>query len=205
MFRVIERACGAEDKAQDGAGVMECLIRHKMDHPEKGQGAMNKKCRTVVEHWQIITLQDWRFSASFKQACKHDIREHCVNPRPKKKADVVSCLVMLVSNDTVMENQHRVKKDCRAELKFELLSEHSNLKLDPKLAEACSEDVMRLCLDENQQLPEDGGLECLKAAKHRDIKSKHCKKLLFKEEREEAEDAEVNIHMKSKPDVIGIL
>jgi len=190
--RVIERACGAEDKAHDGAGVMECLIRHKMDHPEKGPGAMNKKCRTVVEHWQIITLQDWRFSASFKQACKHDIREHCVNPRPKKKADVVSCLVMLVSNDTVMENQHRVKKDCRAELKFELLSEHSNLKLDPKLAEACSEDVMRLCLDENQQLPEDGGLECLKAAKHRDIKSKHCKKLLFKEEREEAEDAEVD-------------
>ena len=183
---------------------MECLIRHKMDHLEKGQGAMKKKCRTVVEHWQIITLQDWRFSALFKQACKHDIREHCVNPRPKKKADVVSCLVMLVSNDTVMENQHRVKKDCRAELKFELLSEHSNLKLDPKLEEACSEDVMRLCLDENQQLPEDGGLECLKAAKHRDIKSKHCKKLLFKEEREEAEDAEVNIKMKSKPDTIGI-
>ena len=59
-------------------------------------------------------------------------------------------------------------------------------------------------LDENQQLPEDGGLECLKAAKHRDIKSKHCKKLLFREEREEAEDAEVNIKMKSKPDAIGI-
>ena len=54
MFRVIERACGAEDKAHDGAGVMECLIRHKMDHLEKGQGAMKKKCRTVVEHWQII-------------------------------------------------------------------------------------------------------------------------------------------------------
>ena len=44
----------------------------------------------------------------------------------------------------------------------------------------------------------------MKAAKHRDIKSKHCKKLLFKEEREEAEDAEVNIKMKSKPDAIGI-
>ena len=190
--RVIERACGAEDKAQDGAGVMECLIRHKMEHPQKGQGAMNKKCRTVVEHWQIITLQDWRFSAQFKEACKQDIRKHCVNPRPKKKADVVSCLVMLVSNDTVMDNQHRVKKDCRAELKFELLAEHSNLKLDPQLEEACREDVMQLCLDENQQLPEDGGLECLKAAKHRDIKNKRCRRLLFKEEREEAEDSEVN-------------
>ena len=33
---------------------MECLIRHKMEHPKKGPGAMNKKCRTVVEHWQII-------------------------------------------------------------------------------------------------------------------------------------------------------
>ena len=190
--RVIERACGSEDKAQDGAGVMECLIRHKMEHPQKGPGAMNKKCRTVVEHWQIITLQDWRFSAQFKEACKQDIRKHCVNPRPKKKADVVSCLVMLVSNDTVMDNQHRVKKDCRAELKFELLAEHSNLKLDPQLEEACREDVMQLCLDENQQVPEDGGLECLKAAKHKDIKNKRCKRLLFKEEREEAEDSEVN-------------
>jgi len=190
--RVIERACGSEDKAQDGAGVMECLIRHKMEHPQKGPGAMNKKCRTVVEHWQIITLQDWRFSAQFKEACKQDIRKHCVNPRPKKKADVVSCLVMLVSNDTVMDNQHRVKKDCRAELKFELLAEHSNLKLDPQLEEACREDVMQLCLDENQQIPEDGGLECLKAAKHKDIKNKRCKRLLFKEEREEAEDSEVD-------------
>ena len=190
--RVIERACGSEDKAHDGAGVMECLIRHKMEHPKKGPGAMNKKCRTVVEHWQIITLQDWRFSARFKQACKHDIREHCVNPRPKKKADVVSCLVMLVSNDTVMDTEHRVKKDCRAELKFELLAEHSNLKLDPQLEEACREDVLQLCLDEDGQPPEDGGLECLKAAKHKDIKNKRCKKLLFREEREEAEDAEVS-------------
>ena len=64
---------------------MECLIRHKMDHLEKGQGAMKKKCRTVVEHWQIITLQDWRFSASFKQACKHDIREHIASTRGRRR------------------------------------------------------------------------------------------------------------------------
>ena len=151
---------------------------------------MNNKCHTVVEHWQIITQQDWKFSRNFKDACKEDIQEHCVNPKPKKKADVVSCLVMLISNDTVLEQKHRVKKSCRAEVKFELLTAHSNLKWDPRLQEACSEEVTQHC--DPEDLEEDGGLECLKKLKHKDISSKRCRKLLFEEEEQEAEDTDVD-------------
>ena len=40
---VIERKCGFEAKSMDGTGVMECLVRHKMEHPVGTKGAMNKK------------------------------------------------------------------------------------------------------------------------------------------------------------------
>ena len=40
---LIDRKCGLEAKAQDGTGVMECLVRHKMDHPAGSKGAMNNK------------------------------------------------------------------------------------------------------------------------------------------------------------------
>jgi len=181
---LIERKCGLQAKVQDGAGVMECLMRHKMEHPLGSKGAMNTKCRTVVEHWQIMTLQDWRFSFQFKDACKDDIREHCTDPRPKKKQDVIGCLVLLVANDTVEESKHRIKKACRAELKFELLQKHSNLKLDPVLNDACGSDIEKFCANERA---DDGGLECLKSLKHREL-SKRCRKELFKEEMEEAVD-----------------
>jgi len=181
---LIDRKCGLEAKAQDGSGVMECLLRHKLEHPIGSKGAMNTKCRTVVEHWQIVTMQDWRFSFQFKEACMDDIREHCTNPRPKKKQDVIGCLITIVANDTVEENKHRVKKACRAELKFELLQKHSNVKLDPELQTACENDIERYCRHETE---EDGGLECLKAQKHKSL-SKQCRKELFKEEIEEAVD-----------------
>jgi len=181
---LIERKCGLEAKAEDGSGVMECLMRHKMEHPLGSKGAMNTKCRTVVEHWQILTLQDWKFSFKFKEACKDDIREHCTDPRPKKKQDVIGCLVLFVANDTVEESKHRIKKACRAELKFELLQKHSNVQLDPVLNDACGADIEKFCSTEKG---DDGGLECLKSLKHKEL-SKDCRKELFKEEIEEAVD-----------------
>eukprot|EP00092_Neocalanus_flemingeri_P071922 GFUD01088424.1.p1 GENE.GFUD01088424.1~~GFUD01088424.1.p1 ORF type:complete len:1134 (-),score=335.63 GFUD01088424.1:2263-5664(-) len=185
---LIERKCGLEAKAQDGSGVMECLVRHKMEHALGSKGAMNTKCRTVVEQWQILTLQDWRFSFKFKEACKDDIREHCTEPRPKKKQDVIECLVLAVASDTAEEEKHRIKKACRAELKFELLQKHSNVKLDPVLEEACGADIEKFC---EKEIGEDGGLECLKSKGHDNL-SRKCKKVLFQEEKEEAEDNDID-------------
>ena len=186
---LIERKCGLEAKAGDGGGVMECLVRHKMDHPQGSKGAMNNRCRTVVDQWQILTLQDWKFSFKFKEACKSDIREHCKDPRPTKKEHVISCLVETVAADAVSEEKqsNRISKACRAELKFELLQKHSSAKLDPDLERACQDDLSKFCRQESQ----DGGLECLKSHKHKDL-SRACRKVIFQEEREEAEDADTD-------------
>jgi len=186
---LINRKCGLEAKAQDGSGVMDCLLRHKLEHPLGSKGAMNTKCRTVVEHWQILTLQDWKFSFKFKEACTDDIRQHCTNPRPKKKQDIMGCLLMVVANDTVEETKHRIKKACRAELRFELLQKHSNIKLDPELQSACETEMQNHCQDE--QDAEDGGLECLKSIKHK-LLSQACRRKLLKEEMEESMDNDVD-------------
>ena len=185
---LIDKKCGMEAKAGDGGGVMECLVRHKIDHPAGSKGAMNSKCRTVVEQWQILTLQDWRFSFRFKEACKLDIKDHCRDPRPTKKQDVIQCLVEAVATDAVEDVKHRISKDCRAELKFELLQKHSNIKLDPALEEACQHEITNFCQHDRG---EDGGIECLKSQKHKDL-SHACKKQLFREEKEEAMNNEVD-------------
>jgi len=185
---VIHRQCGAEAKQRDGSGVMSCLVRYRMEHEPGSAGAMNYKCRTVVEHWQLLTLQDWRFSFKFKEACKGDIRGHCMTSNPRSKMDIVGCLSQLVMNDTVLEDKHRVSKRCRHELKLELLQKHSSIDMDPTLKEVCSEDLQKFCSDEESS---DGGVECLKDQKHKNL-TPDCRKLLFKEEAEEAIDNSVD-------------
>ena len=44
---VIERKCGSQAKSMDGTGVMECLVRHKMEHPAGSKGAMNNKVNNL--------------------------------------------------------------------------------------------------------------------------------------------------------------
>ena len=146
------------------------------------------QCRVVVEQWQILTMKDWRFSFKFKQACTGDIQHHCKNPKPKKKQDVIQCLVEVIATDTVEDIKHRISKDCRSEIKFEMLQKHSDIKLDPELDAACQEDLKKFC---EFDLGEDGGIECLKAQKHKML-TKKCRKQLFKEEQEEASDNEVD-------------
>ena len=72
--------------------------------------------------------------------------------------------LLIVSNDTVLEQEHRVKKICRKELKLELLEKHSDVKFDPALHEACKLYLNKHCADPEHQA-EDGGLECLKGSK----------------------------------------
>ena len=48
-----------------------------LEHPPGSQDAMNHKCSTIVEKWEIMTLEDFRFSFEFKTACGTEIKEHC--------------------------------------------------------------------------------------------------------------------------------
>lgn len=66
------------DEGDEGQ-VMECLINYKMNT----ETTMNSKCRAAIEHFQLIALQDYRFTGAFKRACKLDITHHCPNVKSK--------------------------------------------------------------------------------------------------------------------------
>ena len=113
---------------KDEGDVLQCLIRLKEEEEE----GMDEKCSAAVEHWQILSLEDWKFSFKFKNACKDDIKQLC--QRPKTKMEVISCLSKITRDDILTEKRPpRISKQCRAQLRFELLQKHSNIKLNPKL------------------------------------------------------------------------
>ena len=55
---------------------MHCLVEYKTEH-EGSESKMTKKCSVIVEHWQILSLTDWKFSTKFKKACQKDVKENC--------------------------------------------------------------------------------------------------------------------------------
>lgn len=59
------------NEAIDHGDVMECLYNHK-DAEE-----MNEICRSYVDHFELISLRDYRFSYHFNQSCAEDIRQYC--------------------------------------------------------------------------------------------------------------------------------
>jgi hypothetical protein len=53
---------------------------------------------------------------------------------PKTKVDVIGCLSKISRDDILTEKRPpRISKQCRAQLKFEMLQKHSNIKLNPLL------------------------------------------------------------------------
>lgn len=66
--------------------MMECLIAHK-NEPDMRQEA---KCRAAVEHFQLISMKNFKFTYKFKFACKPYVTKCC--PRSTTKYEVVACL-----------------------------------------------------------------------------------------------------------------
>lgn len=55
----------------DHGDVLTCLSEHR-DAEEMGP-----KCRTYVNHFELISLRDYHFNYRFTQACTDDIRQNC--------------------------------------------------------------------------------------------------------------------------------
>nr|SVE80111.1 EOG090X05VD [Daphnia magna] len=177
----------------DEGQVMECLVEYKMNT----ETTMNSKCRAAVEHFQLIALQDFRFSAHFKRACKLDISRLC--PNIKAKPQVVACLSEMVRNDSVAQSlgvrsgnhvgsQHRVSQPCRQQLRNQLLQQHEDVQFNPNVRKPCASDEKRFCA---QIKPGQGRiLECLKA--HRKQLDDICHAAIFQAEKEEMDDSGVD-------------
>ncbi|CAH1779434.1 unnamed protein product [Owenia fusiformis] len=174
-----------DNDATEAGEVMECLIKYK-HHSD-----MNTKCTAGIEHHQIVTLKDYRFSYKFKEACKQDVLTNCRGM--KRKADVVVCMSEILRNDTLLEQDHRISKPCRKQMKVELLQRGEDIHLDPFLEEACGMDVNRFC--KKIEHGKARVVECLK--KHQDQLTASCKKKLFKREQLEMKDNSVDYSLMS--------
>ncbi|KAK4879218.1 hypothetical protein RN001_007364 [Aquatica leii] len=177
----METHCSSELKHDDG-DMMECLIAHKNDPDVKA----NMKCRVSIEHFQIISIKDYRFSYKFKVACKNYIIRYCSNA--KSKAEVVWCLSEKIRNDTVNGLKSDIHKECRQQIKAQLFQQRENINFDPKLKEACLEDVKDHCNDVERGSSQV--LECLQLnyAKLKET----CKKEIFKIKKQELTDNSID-------------
>lgn len=136
--RALDSYCGSEMKNDEG-GAMECLIAHKNLPDVKKDAA----CRISIEHVQIISMKDYRFSYKFKMACRPYAERYCSGS--KTKADVVSCLSERVTNDTINGIRSDIHKDCRQQLKAQLFQQRENIDFDPRLKTACEADIGKFC------------------------------------------------------------
>lgn len=59
------------DEEIDHGDVLNCLAENK-DADE-----MTSKCRSYVNHFELISLRDYHFNFRFTQACQEDIRQNC--------------------------------------------------------------------------------------------------------------------------------
>lgn len=136
--KIMETVCGSELKNEDG-DVMDCLISHKNTPLVKTDAA----CRISIEHFQIISLKNYRFSYKFKMACKPYAERFCRVARTK--AEVVACLSERLTNDTINGIRSDIQKSCRQQLKAQLFQQRENIDFDPKLKAACSDDIKKHC------------------------------------------------------------
>ena len=57
---------------------MHCLIEFKTEQEANTDNrVLDEKCGTVIEHWQILTMKEWKFSNKFKKMCQADVKQLC--------------------------------------------------------------------------------------------------------------------------------
>ncbi|BHF71665.1 glycogenin glucosyltransferase glg1 [Sparganum proliferum] len=165
-----------------------CLVEHK-NHPR-----MEPQCRSAVEHFQIISLNDVRISPGFYLDCQQAIKLYCepppdpaanMKPVTQSKMEVVACLSRKLLEFSLLpaaqENSSSatIPPRCLRHLRFELLSRAESIHLDPELDAACHSDWKRYCG------PVESGqgevIECLR--QHRRQLSSKCHAVVFDRDR----------------------
>ncbi|KAL3281561.1 hypothetical protein HHI36_004769 [Cryptolaemus montrouzieri] len=179
--REMKDLCGLEMEKDEG-DIMECLISHKNDPLIR----KNQACRASIEHFQIISLRNYKFTYKFKIACKKHAMRFCTNA--KTKNDVINCLSERITNDTIRGEKSVIPKECRQQLKAQLFQQRENIDFDPKLKAACIKDIEAYCPHAehgNAQV-----LECLQSVFKK--LSDKCEKEVFKVKKQEITDNSID-------------
>lgn len=134
----IQELCTVEVN-NDENNIMDCLIDNKNNRLVKS----NHACHASIEHFQLISLKDYRFTYKFKVACKSYATRLCSHARTKN--DVISCLSEQMLNATVQGLKSSISKDCKQQLRSQIFHQRESIDYDPLLKEACSEDMNKFC------------------------------------------------------------
>lgn len=191
---ILEGKCGGvgvgdSDKSEEG-DVLECLIDNK-------QEIRNKKCRSSVEHLQLLSLKDISFSAKFKQQCHESVVRFCNDKRPITAGMLVGCLSEIIRDDTVNDKTQRVNKQCRKQVRYLILSK-VQLETDKAdgsgLYAVCREQIRKWC----EGVVPGGGriLECLRKQEEKfreEDGAGECRAKLFHVQQEVNLDSRVDV------------
>uniref|UniRef100_A0A183D5U9 Golgi apparatus protein 1 n=1 Tax=Gongylonema pulchrum TaxID=637853 RepID=A0A183D5U9_9BILA len=104
----------------DHGDVLECLLDHK-DRPE-----MTPKCRSYVNHFELITLRDFQFDERFAQFCSRDIKKYCMEVSTDK-AEIIRCLSTVMFEHKVLGTPDDLEKDCKKHLKTAYLHQEQSI------------------------------------------------------------------------------
>lgn len=173
----MEHFCKYELKKDDG-DIMECLISHKNDQVIKDKPA----CRASIEHFQLISLKNYKYTYKFKVACKKHAIRWC--PNAKNFTEVITCLSERITNDTIKQEKSVIPKDCRQQIKAQLFQQRESIDLNPKLKAACFSDIQTYC--PNVEHGNAQVLECLQSI-HSKLSEK-CEEEIFKVKKQESVD-----------------
>ena len=61
---IIDKECQEEVQRKDEGLVIQCLIKFREEQPP---GNMDEKCSAAIEHWQLMSLKDYRYILLKKQ------------------------------------------------------------------------------------------------------------------------------------------
>ncbi|KAK6056169.1 cysteine rich repeat-containing domain protein [Cooperia oncophora] len=125
LNRALTKACKPVIKAHceqfaneeiDHGDVMECLLNNK-DQPE-----MTSKCRSYVNHFELISLRDYHFSYKFEKACSADIDKHCPD-HGNDKGEIIRCLSEVRFEHKVLGTTADLSEPCKHQLKVAYLQQ----------------------------------------------------------------------------------
>ncbi|EYC08555.1 hypothetical protein Y032_0065g3610 [Ancylostoma ceylanicum] len=179
----------------DHGDVMECLANNK-DKPE-----MTSKCRSYVNHFELVSLRDYHFSYKFQKACGADIDKYC-HDHGNDKSEIIRCLSEVRFEHKVLGSNSDLSEPCKKQLKVAYLQQEQVefddkqhiADVDPKFTEKCSREIRQFECDKAESFEDQ--VECLRI--NFDGLGPECKSMIFYREKIEAVDNSMDDELQKK-------
>ncbi|CAB3405076.1 unnamed protein product [Caenorhabditis bovis] len=169
----------------DHGDVLECLVNNK------NAKEMTTKCRSYVNHFELISLRDYHFSYKFEQACKNDIALNCRNHN-NDKGEIIRCLSEVRFEHKVLGAERDLSDACKKQLKVAYLQQEQvefddkehMAEADPKLSQKCANEIVQFKCNAAETFEDT--IECLRL--NFEQLGPECKSMIFYREKIEAVD-----------------